>query len=243
MGAETWCTLLTGEGPVATRRPGQLAGRHAPNAVRNGDGSVGCGPFLPALLRGFADYWSAVRPILPAMAARARTRLQGEVVRVLAKASRAYVAALHARMLGEPLWPGAAWHDVDAVAEAFSPEERAQLDALDVPYFFARLGEPGLLWMDEEAERGSELAAKTVLADPFWSVIERFGEADALAYGIADLAAFGAPPGAFDLRDDRLGVRVRRTAEDPRIAVALALRDGVVRFRLEPDGRVRRWEA
>jgi hypothetical protein len=243
MGAETWCTLVTPEGLVATRRPGQLAGRHAPNAVRNGDGSVGCGPFLPALLRGFADYWSAVRPILPAMAARARALLHGEIVRVLAKASRAYVAALHARSLGEPLWPGAAWHDVDAVAEAFSPEERAQLDALDVPYFFARLGEPGLLWMDGAAEWRSELVAKTVLADPFWSVIERFGEADALGYGIADLAAFGAPPGAFDLRDDRLGVRVRRTTEDPRIAVALALQDGVVRFRLEPDGRVRRWDA
>ena len=64
-----------------------------------------------------------------------------------------------------------------------------------------------------------------------------------LARGLADLVAFGAPHGPFDQRDDALGVRVGRVSDDPRLQLAVATADGVLRFRLELDGAVRWWES
>ena len=78
-------------------------------------------------------------------------------------------------------------------------------------------------------------------AEPFWSVIEEFVSRDKLARGLADLVAFGAPEGPFDQRDDALGVRVARTGDDPRLQVAVATKEGTLRFRLEPSGDVRWW--
>ena len=64
-----------------------------------------------------------------------------------------------------------------------------------------------------------------------------------LARGIADLVAFGAPDGPFDQRDDTLGVRVARTADDPRIQIAVTTGDATLRFRLELEGDARWWES
>lgn len=242
MGAEEWCVLVTPTSVVPTKRPHQLAGRHAPNAVRNSDGRFGFGDHLCALVRGFADFWLAVRPIRGALAQTAREELSGAVARVLVNASRAYVSPRHLRMLGSPLWPGASWFGAYGTASPLHESEVAQLNAFDVPYFYQRLGEPGARWMSTSGEMVTDLELHTTIADPFWSVIESFGSYDALARGLADLVAFGAPDGPFDQRDDTLGVRVARQADDPRLQLAVTTPDGVLRFRLELDGDVRWWE-
>ena len=243
MGAEEWCVLVTPSGVMPTRRPHQLAGRHAPNAVRNSDGRFGYGDHLCAVVRGFTDYWVAARPIHAALAQSARTELTGAMVRVVVNASRAYVAPRHVRMLGGPLWPGASWFGAYGDATPLHEAELAQLDALDLPYFFQRLGTPGPRWMNESVETVTDLVPFTTIADPFWSVIEAFRSHEVLARGLADLVAFGAPHGPFDQRDDALGVRVGRVSDDPRLQLAVATADGVLRFRLELDGAVRWWES
>jgi hypothetical protein len=246
MGAEEWALLASPDGLRPAGRPGVLAARAAPNAVMNSDGSFGYGVWLPAIVRGFVDYWQTAREHAAALIAHAQRELAGVPVRVLVNASRAYVGPLRSRQLGVPLWPGAAFFDEYGVATPFGPEERRQLDSLDIPYFFERLGIPGPRWIarppDGEATASVEVARR--IASPFWSTIERFVTIEELAYGVADLVAYGAPAGPFDQRDDILGVRVARPRDDARLHVAV-WRDthgGSWVFRLEPDGSVRWWE-
>jgi hypothetical protein len=210
--------------------------------VRNGDGSFGYGKYLCAVVRGFTDYWLAVRPIHAALAQAARVQLSGAVVRVLANASRAYVAPRHLRMLGGPLWPGAAWFDAFGEAVPLHETERAQLDTFDLPYYFQRLGEPGVRWMNAASERIAPIVAHTSIAEPFWSGIQLFSQREALARGLADLVAYGAPDGPFDQRSDELGARVARAADDPCLTLAVTTPDGPIRLRLELEGDVRWWE-
>jgi hypothetical protein len=246
MGAEEWSLLATPEGLRPAGRPGVLAARAVPNAVMNADGSFGYGPWLAPIVRGFVDYWTTVRARAATLAAHARAELAGAPLRVLVNASRAYVGPLRARQLGVPLWPGAAFFDEYGVATPFGPEERRQLDALDVPYFFERLGSPGARWLARPPEGEAPAHAKlaTTIATPYWSVIERFAELEALAYGVADIVAYGAPAGPLDQRDDRLGVRVTRPDGDARLHVAVRRDEdgGSWVFRLDPEGEVRWWE-
>ena len=146
-------------------------------------------------------------------------------------------------MLGGPLWPGASWFGPYGDAVPLHEAELAQLEALDIPYFFQRLGTPGPRWLNGSQETAAEIEPYTEIGDPFWSCIEAFRSPEVLARGLADLVAFGAPAGPFDKRDDSLGVRVGRSADDSRIQLAVATPDGVLRFRLEHDGAVRWWEA
>ncbi len=138
-----WCMV---DGPVAhfTGSPDgglRLVRRSLPcvrpqtrTVVADAQGRTGYGPYLAAFLRGMFDAWTlmsrhhdAIRDFL----ARAG---QDSHVRVLLKPTAAYTEVLADRLTGTG--PGSTAAEPDAVLD---PAEAAQLDVLDVPYFFRHL--------------------------------------------------------------------------------------------------------
>jgi hypothetical protein len=96
--------------------------------------------------------------------------------------------------------------------------------------------------MDAVSERLTSIVPQTAMSEPFWSGMGLFAQHEAFARGLADLVAFGAPDGPFDQRDDALGARVSRAADDPRLMLAVSSPDGPIRLRLELEGDVHWWE-
>lgn len=140
-----WCTL---DGPVAhfTEHPDgglRLVRRSRPctrsqtrTVVADTLGRTGYGPYLPAFLRGMFDAWTLMcrhHDVIRSFLIRAGRERH---VRVLLKPTAAYTEVLADRLTTTA--PGPA----DTV---FGPEEAAQLDVLDAPYFFRSVGGGPLL--------------------------------------------------------------------------------------------------
>ncbi|MCC9706726.1 type 2 lantipeptide synthetase LanM [Streptomyces sp. MNU76] len=141
-----WCTL---DGPVAhftelpdgeppdgelpagglrlVRRSRPCARGRTRTVVADTLGRTGYGPYLPEFLRGMFDAWTLMsrhHDVIRSFLVRAGRERH---VRVLLKPTAAYTEVLADRLTTTT--PGPA----DTV---FGPEETAQLDALDAPYFF-----------------------------------------------------------------------------------------------------------
>ncbi|MEV6379569.1 DUF6624 domain-containing protein [Streptomyces sp. NPDC051773] len=131
-----WCTL---DGPVAhftehpdgglrlTRRTRPCARGRTRTVVADTLGRTGYGPYLPAFLRGMFDAWTLMcrhHDVIRSFLTRAGRERH---VRVLLKPTAAYTEVLADRLTSTA--PGT----TDA---GFGPEEAAQLDVLDAPYFF-----------------------------------------------------------------------------------------------------------
>ena len=241
MGAEEWALEVTDAGLRPRDEPGTVASRALPNAVENADGSFGYGQHLCTVVRGLVDHWETVRVHSRAIKSAVREGLSGCRVRVLSKASIAYMAPLRRRQLGTRLWDGAADFRGFGEAAPFGEAERRQLDAFDVPYFSRCLGSRTVEWRPPGLLAPADPVSYTLLRDPFWSVVDHYARVAQLAHAIADLVAYAAPPGAFDQRDDALAVRVVREADDSRLKVVVVLRNGPCVFRLEGNGVIRWW--
>ncbi|MDX3520553.1 DUF6624 domain-containing protein [Streptomyces scabiei] len=140
-----WCTL---DGPVAhftelpdgglrlVRRRRPCARTRTRTVVADTLGRTGYGPYLPAFLRGMFDAWTLMsrhHDVIRSFLVRAGRERH---VRVLLKPTAAYTEVLADRLTATA--PG----DADTV---FGPEESAQLDVLDAPYFFRSVGGGPLL--------------------------------------------------------------------------------------------------
>ncbi|HEX3761567.1 MAG TPA: DUF4135 domain-containing protein [Kofleriaceae bacterium] len=142
-----WCT--TG-GPLAgfTERPGGLrlrrrrrawARHEAPSVVADTRGRIGFAAYAGAYLRGMFDLWTKLVCERDRVTALVRRAARSGMVRVLVRPTATYAGELDRRVLGAPPRPSRA---------PLSPEERAQLGRLDVPYFFRRAAGGPLLWID-----------------------------------------------------------------------------------------------
>ena len=143
--APRWCTV---DGPTAYFETGpagtlRLRCRSAPCArattrsvVADTDGNSGYARYLPAFLRGMFDAWTLICRHRGHVARYLADRSAGRFVRVLLRETAAYTDVLDAHLLGTAVGTG-----------GFSPAEHAQLDRLDVPYFFRRPGIGTLLTM------------------------------------------------------------------------------------------------
>ena len=72
--------------------------------------------------------------------------------------------------------------------------------------------------------------------------MERQTRLDVLVRSLADAIAFVAPPGVFDAREERLGLRVFRPEEGAKIWFVALLQDGRVTCRIEGEGGVTMWK-
>ncbi|MFJ8649397.1 DUF4135 domain-containing protein [Streptomyces sp. NPDC093546] len=136
-----WCTV---DGPVAhfTEGPGgrlRLVRRRRPCAraetrtvVADTEGRTGYGPYLPAFLRGMFDAWTLMSRHHGTIRAFVDGAARDRYVRVLVKPTAAYT-----EFLADRLTRTASGQEYGAPErDDFGPAETAQLDGLDVPYFF-----------------------------------------------------------------------------------------------------------
>lgn len=242
--AEDWALEAVADGARPIPRPLNVVRWHFPHLVRNPDGSLGYARNLCVFLRGLADQWDVLRAHAGAVEAHLADRLAGVPARVLAKPTQCYLTLLACRKLGGLDVSGATFHPRLPRALPLVPAEIAQLDALDVPYFFRFLGERrrrGVWWVPPSGKglrRARELAR---LAQPlrFWSVVRRQLDPKRLAGAIVDAVGFVCPTGPFDLHDPALGVRVTRTANEESVIVIVTIgprRDRRLLCRIRKDG-------
>lgn len=219
-----------------------LGTSHVMNGVCNPDGSSGHAPYLGALLRGLVDVWQAVRSVRSSLGRRLAHTAADLPARVLVRHTATYMPPWRERMTGRS-------RGLDRLANAayparpFAPEERAQLDALDVPSFFRRVGSPEIWW----SPRGEGRAALASVAPPMASAkspaecIAAYATARQLARAIVDIAAFELPAGPVDVRDDEHGVRVVRARDEKRFDVVVLMPDGPAQIALLSEGEVVHW--
>lgn len=246
LGAEDWALVVA---PVRGRprawhvalpRPGDVADRWHTHLVQNPDGRYGAGPFLGAMLRGLAAHWGAARAHARTLIADADRALNGAAVRVLAKTTAAYASELRRRALGGDTWPGHTDRRALARAQPFFPSELRQLEALDVPRYERRIGTPGVWWSPDASARllGAEAEIAARSGDALATVLRRALRPEAFAFAVMELVLFAAPAGAFDLRDEASGVRVRRIEGETHLDVVILLDGRPAQFRIAPEGRV-----
>ncbi|MFF9041773.1 DUF4135 domain-containing protein [Streptomyces sp. NPDC014892] len=157
-----WCTL---DGPVAhfaehpdggvrlVRRSRPCARTQTRTVVADTLGRTGYGPYLPAFLRGMFDAWTLMcrhHDVIRSFLLRAGRERH---VRVLLKPTAAYTEVLADRLTTTA--PGSA-------ETLFGPEETAQLDVLDAPYFFRSVAGGPLL------RAGSPPVPVSAPAHPDW---------------------------------------------------------------------------
>lgn len=232
--AEEWNLELTTACTRPGVRPYQSASWMFPHVVRNPDGSFGFRDHLCPLLRGLANAWEVLRRHSSEVEAHLRSTLTGRPSRLLRKRTQSYWAERERRRMGGSPILGRA-HFRGRLASRLDEAELRQLDTLDFPYYVRFLGEEeqgraGLWWATGKRQRlvqGPSLGDSAVPPPlPFWSIVERQADPALFARAIADAVLCVAPPTPFDFRDAALGVRVVRTAEDPRIVAALLLGSG-----------------
>ncbi len=243
MGAPRWGLVHGPDGLTPLGDRGAIGLRDLPNEVQNPDGSRGYGPWLCAMLRGMLDTWTVVGALEPALRRSMRARLRGVSVRVLARSTMVYAAPRMARLQGPEAPVEFVVREANP-AMPFAPEELAQLDALDVPAFQRRLGEPGVWWRRNHPGRDAvaEVTPSLTPYDPPHEVVRNFATVSSLALALRDVVSFVAPEGRFDLRDDRMGVRVvRRRTRGPIVVVVLLASGKPAQFQFDPGGRVRSW--
>ncbi len=246
LGASSWALVEGPHGLEPLGEHGAMGAAAMASQVQNPDGSFGYRPYLGAVLRGLIDAWCALRTIAPALHLAARRTLPGAAVRVLARSTMVYAVPRARRLAGS----GAPVDGVVAEARParpFHPEELAQLDALDVPVFHRRVGEPHVWWSRNAPGRDAiaEVPGSMEPCDPPWSATAEFATPSALAVSIRDLVSFAVPEARCDLRDDAHGVRVVRPRERGAISVVATMGRGAARtsvqLRLLRDGRVLSW--
>jgi hypothetical protein len=194
------------------------------------------------------DIWETIRSHASELACYLEENLAGIPVRVMAKATRLYVQwQRKCRGLAYPS-AGASWSSEFVLPFPLFEEEMHQLRAGDIPYFFRTLGDddglPRIRWFKGRPKgNGSPAELKRVYTGlrPFWSIVERQARPDVLVRSLADAIAFVAPPGVFDLREDRLGLRVFRPGEEEQIWFVVLLQDGRLTCRIEGEGGVTMW--
>lgn len=243
-GMEPWGLELDRQGRLhATEGPGAHIGRPRTSVVVNPDGSSGYGAHLGAVIRGFVEHWLVSRQLVRSLEAAARASLTGARARVLLKDTAAYVAALRQRELGVALAAGALAGVAAEGVEAFTVEELAQLQRLDVPAFDLELGaaQTGWICRPPAGRLLIESPPPSAVDSRWWRTVREFGLPDSLALSVGELVAFVAPKVVFDYRDDTHAVRVVRRRNDDRIQAVVELPSGPAQFRIEMDGGVTHW--
>lgn len=145
-----WCRA---EGPLAAffeSRAGALhlhevttpwARDSTRSVVADTQGNAGYAAYLLPMLRGMFDAWTRIALHKTALVEHLARATRGRRVRVLVKFTAAYARAMDARLLGTRA-------DADrADAVPFSAEEIAQMDRLDVPYFYCAAAGGPLSWL------------------------------------------------------------------------------------------------
>jgi hypothetical protein len=141
-----WCTIggpsagfVEHRGGLALRRRTRAwARRETSSIVADTRGRIGFGAYAAAYLRGMFDLWTKLVCDRAELTAALQRAARDGFVRVVLRSTADYAAERDRRMLA----PGT------PAAQPLSPEERAQLARLDVPYFFRRATGGPLLWID-----------------------------------------------------------------------------------------------
>ncbi len=217
--------------------------------VQNQDGTFGFGSFLPAFLRGMVDVRQEFKARSREFSAYLKQHLEGAPVRLMAKATRCYTLGIRKNRGRDYPAPGGSWSSEFALPFPLWDAELRQLEQGDIPYFFRTLGTDsgnasGVRWFDGPPQgpgAPAELGKVYVGLDPFWSIIERQSELPVLARSLADAIAFVAPEDVFDIKDDRLGLRVFRNPDDKELWFVALLPEGRLVARIEGGGGVSLW--
>jgi len=217
--------------------------------VQNHDGSLGYRNNLCWLLRGLIDLWETLREHAEEVTLYLKEHLWGAPARVIVKATQQYFPCMRRYRAGAYPLAGGSWNFLYSEAMYLTEEELRQLQSCDIPYFFQYLGQTegplsGVRWFDNCAEGDGRVGniENTYLGQkPFCSIVERQTKLEVLARCLADAAAFVAPEGTFDYRNDSLGVRVFRPEDDSRIWFVVLLSDCRLTCRIEGEGGVSMW--
>ncbi|WP_406112982.1 DUF4135 domain-containing protein [Streptomyces sp. NBC_01014] len=206
---ELWCGP---EGPALCWRASEGGGLELQRRTRPftrqasrsvvGDhlGRTGYGPHLTALLRGMFDAWTLLCRHRDEVSGFIEERRAHHYVRVIARTTSAYAEAVTS---------------LDPAARAgFTPDERAQLERGDAPYFF-RTADGGPLLVLEPSPDGFRPvpAAGAPPAESWWPPAGGTSTADRLtlaALGIAlrDAVRYVFADTAHHVHDERSGVRL-----------------------------------
>lgn len=245
-GPVTHFTATAGGGLRLERRSRPCARTRTRTVVADSRGRTGYGPYLSSFLRGMFDAWALMCRHHEAIRAFLTSGEQDGHVRVLLKPTAAYTEALADRLTGTAPPSGTrtgAPHDEAAPDTVFGPDEVAQLDVLDVPYFFRRVSGGPLL------RTGPPHTAVTIGAHPQWppsSAVRDGRGGDLVGLGVALRDAVEYVYGHVDPHDtyDTDGVRVRLSGRHtgevgfdwPEAArrVVYLWDHGTVRIRVEP---------
>lgn len=218
---------------------GRISSSSVLNGVCNPDGSSGHTPYLGPMIRGVVDVWLALRSIRRPLGEQLARTTRDVATRVLMKHTETYMPPWRARMtgssrgldrLGTQAYPAA----------PFAPEERAQLDGLDVPVFHRRLPSPEMLWSrgGGRDEALSSLVPPQPIAESPAKCVTAASSARQLARAVVDLAAFELAQGPLDIGDEEHGVRIVRARESKGFDVVVRLPDGPAQVSLLDNGRV-----
>jgi hypothetical protein len=240
--ADEWAIALTSNGPQPVEKPWKAVRWIWPHLVQNADGSFGYQKHVCSLLRGFADQWMMIQNHAKEITDHLKEKLIGTSMRVVLNPTRNYVAALLDRKVGGIPITGIALNPALPFARPLVPSETAQLNRLDVPYYFRILGEDAVIyWSDsgKKIQEHSYPAIKTVT--PFWSVIENQADPNRFARAVVDLAWQVVPQGLFDFHEPSLGVRIARTQDDDRVVIIIVLNDKRLICKVASEGKIEWW--
>ncbi|ADD42137.1 DUF6624 domain-containing protein [Stackebrandtia nassauensis] len=131
------CFRQTDEGLELVRSRRSWARSVTDTVVSDAAGRFGYGPYLPHFVRGAFDLWAVLCRDRDEIGAFAREHRDGVFARVLPRDTGDYYTTLADRLLANAPLPS-------DLAES----ERGQLDAGDVPYYFAAIGDDRMSTID-----------------------------------------------------------------------------------------------
>lgn len=240
--AEDWAIEVTSNGPRPVEKPWKAVRWIWPNLVQNADGSFGYQKHVCSLLRGFADQWMIFQDHAGEIANDLKEKLTGTSLRVVLNATRSYIAPLFDRKVGGIPLTGIALNPALLVARPLMASEIAQLNRLDIPYYFRILGEDGPIYWNDAGNRIQERNLPFIkLVTPFWSVLENQADLNRLARAVVDIAWQVVPQGLFDFHEPSLGIRIARTENDDRVVIIVVLNDKRLICKVASEGKIEWW--